>query len=362
MHGLLEENETLEEIILFPNNDLITFNKNISHILSDEEYNNNCCIDENNKKKETIPTSNDRIKIEFKNSEEMPTNSKTLLIPKFYSLDEIINILDNSCNNNKIINTINEGRSIETSGEYEFMSTLNKKRKRDENENILFDEEIIKDEKNGKYRGRKTENRPIKRHDKMAADNIIKKIKAKLFEYNLQFINLLLKKMNLKVKLFKLDYIYIDQLKREKEFQLFKSLLKDIYSLNVSPKYSQKGTDNNRRVIEALIKSEKKLNNRKNFYYDTLMFILNMTFRGWFDVFTGKNTFENLIKDYTGDQSKINIELIKESFVGLNILLNDLLNDNKIDNKYFACFVFYLYNYERWFFIKQPRNRKKEKK
>ena len=362
MHRLLEENENNEERIIFPNNNLITFNENQSLNLSDEEYNNNCCVDENNKKKKTIPASNDIIKIEFKNSEEIPTNTKTLLIPKFYSLDEIMNILNNSCNNNKIINTINEGKSIETTGEYEFMSTLNKKRKRDENENILFDEEIIKDEKNEKYRGRKTENRPIKRHDKMAADNIIKKIKAKLFEYNLQFINLLLSKMNLNVKLLKLNYIYIDRLKRDKEFQLFQTLLKDIYSLDASPKYSQKGTNYNRRVIEALIKSEKKLNERNCFYYDTLIFVLNMTFRGWFDVFTGKNNFENLVKDYTGDQSRINIELIKESFVGINNLLNNLLNGNEIDNKYFACFVFYLYNYERWFFIKPPRNRKKEEK
>ncbi len=94
-----------------------TFKKNISHILDYEKDNNNCCVDENNKKKKTIPASNDIIKIEFKNSEEIPTNTKTLLIPKFYSLEEIMNILNNSCNNNKIINTINEGKSIETSGE-----------------------------------------------------------------------------------------------------------------------------------------------------------------------------------------------------------------------------------------------------
>ncbi len=151
MRGLLEENETLEEIILFQNNDFITFNKNISHILSDEEYNNNCCIDEINKKKETIPTSNDRIKIEFKNSEEMPTNTKTLLIPKFYSLDEIMALLDNE----RIRNKLNEGRSIETPVGYGFMSELVKKRKR-KNENInLFNEEkkIV-----GNKRGRKTKN------------------------------------------------------------------------------------------------------------------------------------------------------------------------------------------------------------
>ena len=236
------------------------------------------------------------------------------------------------------------------------MSPLSKKRKREENDNILFYEEIIKDEKNENFRGRKTENRPIKRHGKMAADNIIKKNKAKLFDYCLQFFNSLLKEMNLKVKLFKLDYRYIDQLKCENEFQLLKSLLKDIYSLDVSPKYSQIDTNYNSSLIKKLIENEKKILNERN--YDTLMFVLNITFREWFDVFTGKNTFENLAKDYTDVQEKINFGLIKDCFVGVNNLLIDLLNKNEIDDKYFALFVFYLYNYERWFFIRDPRNKK----
>ena len=126
--------------------------------------------------------------------------------------------------------------------------------------------------------------------------------------------------------------------------------------MNVSPKYSQTDTYYNRMVIKKLIKNEDLL------YYDTLMFILNMTFSGWLDVFTGKNTFENLSKDYTGDQKKIDFKLIKKSFVGINNLLMYLLNDNEIDNKYFAFFVFYLYNYERWFFIRDPRNKKKKEK
>ena len=87
------------------------------------------------------------------------------------------------------------------------------------------------------------------------------------------------------------------------------------------------------------------------------MFVLNMTFRGWLDVFTGKNNFENIANDYAGNQAKINFALIKESFVGIDNLLGDLVN--KYDDQYFAFFVFYLYNYERWFCIKSPRKGKK---
>ena len=90
--------------------------------------------------------------------------------------------------------------------------------------------------------------------------------------------------------------------------------------------------------------------------------LLNMTFSGWCDEFTGKNTFENLAKDYTGNQEKITFVLIKKSFVGINNLLIDLFNENEINNKYFAFLVFYLQNYEKLFFIRDPRNKKKKEK
>ena len=81
---------------------------------------------------------------------------------------------------------------------------------------------------------------------------------------------------------------------------------------------------------------KKKLNEKNDFNNDTLMFVLNMTFRGWLDVFTGKDNFENIAKDYTGNQTKINFDLIKESFVGINTLLSDLIKESKVDDNYFA--------------------------
>ena len=367
MFDTFEENEPFGEGIVTQDNQLLSFNAFFPFNSTEEKYDNDeFFLYENKNKEKTIPASLDKIKIDFKSIEE--TNTKTLSPPEFYSLEKIKGVLEKNSCSKQIIDKLDKGNSINMSDGYVFMSMspLSKKRKREENDNILFYEEIIKDEKNEKYRGRKTENRPIKRHGKMAADNIIKKNKAKLFDYCLQFLNSLLEKMNLKVMLFKLDYRYIDQLKCENEFQLLKSLLKDIYSLDVSRKYSQKDKDYNKRVIKKLIKSEKILNERNLSYYDTLMFVLNITFSGWLDVFTGKKTFENLQKDYTGDQEKINFGLIKTSFVGVNNLLTDLLkkneNKNEIDDKYFALFVFYLYNYERWFFIRALGNKKKKEK
>ena len=77
---------------------------------------------------QSFPASSDKLKIEF-NCEESSTNIKTFLLPKFYCLDEIMNIFDKLCIDNQIKNKSNKGKAIETSSEYDSMSKLNEKRK-----------------------------------------------------------------------------------------------------------------------------------------------------------------------------------------------------------------------------------------
>ena len=354
MNESLVEYDFLEESINVLNNPLISLNESDSPIIPDFHSINNYIFDPDNIKEMSIPTSLDKIKIQFKNPEESSTNLKTLLLPKFYSYNEIMNLVGKICANNRIKNKLKKGRDIEELLGNDFLSILNKKRKREDNYINFFNEG---DKKDGNKRGRKTENCPEIKHDKMSADNIIKKIKTKLFEYIIKFFNLLLKKMKLINELVKIDYKYIDNLRCKNEFKIFNSTLKDILSLDISPKFKYKSKEYNKKVIEGIIENEIILNEKNDFNYDTLMFVLNMTFRGWLDVFTGKNNFENIANDYAGNQAKINFDLIKESFVGIDNLLGDLVN--KYDDKYFAFFVFYLYNYERWFCIKSPRNGKK---
>ncbi len=349
------ENESFGEMNVTQENQLFNDNVFFSLISPEEECNNYNISTDDNKN----PYSFDNIKIEYKTIEE--TNSKTLSCPDFLSLDEIKEVLKKNFNDVQIINKLDEGNSIEMSEGYEFLITK-KKRKRDKKKTIS-PEEKKNDGSNKKPRGRQPKNPSGKKHDKMTPDNIIKKIKNQLFDYNLKFINSLLIKIHLNVELFKINYKFIDQLKCEKEARLLKSSLKEILSLDISPRYKQKKSLNyNRTVIEALIKSQNKLNERDDSYYDTLMFVLNMTFSGWFDVFTGKNTFKNLANDYTGNKEKINFDLIEKSFVGINNLLNNILEEIESDYEYFALFVFYIYNYERWFFIRDPRNKNKNKK
>ena len=62
----------------------------------------------------------------------------------------------------------------------------------------------------------------------MTPDNIIKKIKSILFKYIIEFLNKLLKKVSKKIKLAKLDYKYINKLKRKDDLLLLKIKSKEL--------------------------------------------------------------------------------------------------------------------------------------
>ena len=115
----------------------------------------------------------------------------------------------------------------------------------------------------------------------------------------------------------------IDDTKRENNLLFLKMPLKEIFSNNISSKYRITNKNLNKNRIEALL-TKKKDN-------EIIMFVLNMTFGDWFDIFIYKKE----LKDFK------------------------ILNFGK---DYFSYFVYLIYNYERWFFIKQGRQRKYNKK
>ena len=141
MNGPSLEYDFLEgSINALNNNPLISLNESDSPIISDF-HSINYIFDQDNIKEMSIPTSLDKIKIEFQNLEESSTNLKTLLLPKFFSYDEIMNLVSTICTNNKIKNKLKKGRSIEESFGYDYMSRLLKKRKREDNNINLFNGE-----------------------------------------------------------------------------------------------------------------------------------------------------------------------------------------------------------------------------
>lgn len=312
-------------------------------------YSNNTYINQTN----SIFNFNNHINLleryNFEKDESKLTISN-INLPEFYSMEQICEKISD-----KEIQTKLKVGETEKSYEYNYMKNLNKKIKRDnEGYNNNPHSIYLKNEKNKKKRGRKSIIKSLNVHNRMTPDNIIKKIKSILFKYIIEFLNKLLKKVSKKIKLAKLDYKYINKLKRKDDLLSLKIKLKELLSLNISPKYRSLKKDYDKKIIEQIEnKNEFIINEDNNHFYDTLIFVLNLSFGDWLDLFTRKKNCEDLFNYYGIDKNNINNKIIEESFLGIN----EVLNQFEENEKYFSRFVFYLYNYERWFFIKKPRNR-----
>jgi len=200
-------------------------------------------------------------------------------------------------------------------------------------------------------RGRKPKNEEGQgKHNKNSPDNIIKKIKCKLFNYCILFLNNVLIGIN-NTKILDLDYKFINQLKKDLDLKFLGMTLKDLFSLDISPKYQDMPHDTNKINIQKLLCNNKD---------DTLEFIFNMTFRDWIDIFTYKKNVSELLSKYNNDNNiGIDAKKIEENMIGAHELLNKISKKN--DDEYFSLFTFYLYNYELWFSSRNGRNRKQKK-
>ena len=299
-------------------------------------------------KNEIIPNKGQHLDKSIIN-EERSTKDKTgnEKQPEFYSKDKIIVKLLDDTIKDKFNNS-----NIEKSNEYYFLKEKTKRRMLEDD----FTGVIIEKPKK-KKRGRQSKSTSIYEHNKMSSDNIIKKIKAKIFKYILIFLNNLLekaKKIKGNIKFFKLDYEYILKVSFEKELLSMK--LKDLVSLNISPKYKGK-EENNKKIIDSIENKDVNIINEE--YIDTLIFIINITLRDWLDLFTGKKIIEDFdvlaVIKKENEVPHINFKMIKDNFLGINDLLNNFKEE---EDEYFAHFVFLLFNYERWFNNKRTREKK----
>ena len=152
--------------------------------------------------------------------------------------------------------------------------------------------------------GRKNKDDATKgKHDKNAPDNIIKKCKRIFFENAIIYINFIIKIFGLNqqkdFEFKKLDYKKnVDTLKKDEEMKLFNMPLKDVVSLEISSKYSlTNDKDTNKQKMKNLLEYEK--DNKE------LIYLLNMKFGDWIDVFTFQkeinfnskfNGIENILK------------------------------------------------------------------
>ena len=156
-----------------------------------------------------------------------------------------------------------------------------------------------------------------------------------------------------------MDYEYINKLKVSFEKELLSKKLKDLVSLNISPKYKGK-EENNKKIIDSIENKDVNIINEE--YIDTLIFIINITLRDWLDLFTGKKIIEDFnvfsVIKKENEVPHINFKMIKDNFLGINDLLNNFKEE---EDEYFAHFVLLLFNYERWFNNKRTREKNKNK-
>ena len=214
-----------------------------------------------------------------------------------------------------------------------------------------FDEKIKEENNNAKFGfGRKSSLDPTKRvHNKTCEDNIIKKIKGLLLKYLIIFVNSLLNKKEAKLKFLNFNK-YVTNIKKDNELELLHKQVKEILSLDISPKNSRFGSNWNAKIIQSIL-------NKDDEKKEIFNFVLNMKFIDFIHLFTLKEKVSNFRKLSEDDCSTIEKKMPK-----MEDLFNEILNKNQKDELYLAKFIFLLYNYENWFVYKIGRNRKPKNK
>ena len=232
----------------------------------------------------------------------------------------------------------------------------NKRRKKNK---LIFNEE------NKKYIGRKKKaDNSTRKHSKYCGDNIIKKIKLKFLEGFLKFVNKVINETLNQNKLIKyntilrnhykkndkfkdllkiINYKYIDRLNKKIDLSILYMPFKELFSKNISPRYSKLKPDSNKIIIEKLLQEECDKTN--------IAFVLNMKLIDWMDIFTYKKGFNSIINlDYE------NLGDLSHYFEYADNLILNIYRKNENDN-YLLYFIIHLYNYERWFLLKVGRTR-----
>ena len=268
-------------------------------------------------------------------------DEEKITIPQLYTCDTINKILsERNLNNIKKKFLIDE--KLRNEEKELFLSQKKRKRTYTNEDN----------ETKTKYqKGRKNKNDQSKRkHNKMSPDNVIKKIKSKIFEMILLFVNSILNVNNEEEnnKILKdLDYKYINQLNKVIDLGLLDLPLKDLLSKDISPKFTQYDEKYNRKIIEKI---EKENNN------EIINFVFNMTFREWLDLFTLKKKVTEF-----GNLSEDKCKEIEKKLPKLQTILDEIMEkNNEENNNYYSHYIFYLFNYEIWFFNKRERKQKEK--
>jgi hypothetical protein len=261
-----------------------------------------------------------------------------------YTFEKIKKILldCNNCELNEILKNI-PTEQIEKERFY-LILMKNKKFKYQKREKKILEGKIIF--KRGRKKGNDLEKRG---HNKYSSDNVIKKIKANLFKNMIIFCNNILKSSNINITLKNINYNIINNLNKKNELKQFEMTLKELISEEISPKYNSLNADYNKKKIIEILKERK--DNK------VLNFIFNMTYRQWIDIFILKQNIRDYkIDEYLSVLDEGNYKEIEKQIPKVSEALINVSEKNGI--VYLSFYIFYLYNYEQWFFSKRNRRKK----
>ena len=169
-------------------------------------------------------------------------------------------------------------------------------------------------------------------HNKFSDDNIMRKIKSNLLNYGHKTLNDSFE--NKKLQFLKLNSEINENLKKDYNEKLMKTTLKELYeTAPISTKYRRQKNDNsnyNRQIIEHILEEKKEISviDRLNYSYLELL--------NEFKIFRLEN-FLNEIRE-----EEIKNKMPEENIEMYVNKIRDLCN-----------------NYEKWFLIKNGRNRTK---
>ena len=102
--------------------------------------------------------------------------------------------------------------------------------------------------------------------------------------------------------------------------------------------------ESNKSILEKLEKN------------DTINFVLNLTYTEFIDLFTHKQTIEEINPTKLRDN-----KIIKDNLPGVEAMYTDLLEERDDNIDYSLLVIFYLFNLERSINLKQDRKEKKLK-
>ena len=288
---------------------------------------------------------------------------------EYFNNDKISNFIDNNININKSI-VINIGKDEEL--EVDCIKNIGRNNNESKRKNINM---LQRKRKNKKGRKNRKSNKGDYNnnyispeayvHNRDSKDNMIRKIKNKVFDSAYNFLNYCIKKdeekngvlKKNKIEIFRIKGIYSQELEITFNLYLILKQLKEIFSFNISTVYGNKNkTSNTNKEIIKNIYSDKN----KDIYINTKK-VLEMTFYEYYHkIFLSEdnNIFREL--DIKKDEYSFNYykNLIQENFKNTE----NSKNLSKEDNNYIENVEKLAKNYENYFIQKKKRQSKKQNK